>query len=221
MSDSVKDFVAGTVGGFAGKLLDYPADTIKVLLQTQGSSSKVYRGAWHAFTHTVETKGIAALYKGITSPLLGSMAENALLFWSYGLAKKAMGEEQLVAQGRELSLLQLSLAGAVAGATVPLVLTPVELIKCRLQVQSSAAAAGFRNYKGPMDVRGQPGGKNDGHCLTCNKTNPYLSLSRSLCKRSRPKGLPADCTEAIRPLSCVKFRATFVGTAPTKACANS
>ena len=35
MSDSLKDFAAGTAGGFAGKLLDYPLDTVKVLLQTQ------------------------------------------------------------------------------------------------------------------------------------------------------------------------------------------
>ena len=31
----MNEFVAGTLGGFAGKLLDYPFDTVKVLLQTQ------------------------------------------------------------------------------------------------------------------------------------------------------------------------------------------
>jgi hypothetical protein len=131
MSESLKDFVAGTAAGFCGKLFDYPADTIKVLLQTQSSSGGglTYRGAWHAFSHTVETKGVRALYKGITSPLVGSMAENALLFWSYGLAKKLLGEEELAQQGQELSLWQLSLAGAAAGCIVPLVLTPVEVKK--------------------------------------------------------------------------------------------
>jgi hypothetical protein len=55
------------------------------------------------------------------------MAENALLFWSYGVAKRFLGEEQLAQQGHELSLWQLSMAGAAAGATTPLVLTPVEV----------------------------------------------------------------------------------------------
>eukprot|EP00584_Thalassiosira_punctigera_P012062 CAMPEP_0172557048 /NCGR_PEP_ID=MMETSP1067-20121228/71149_1 /TAXON_ID=265564 ORGANISM="Thalassiosira punctigera, Strain Tpunct2005C2" /NCGR_SAMPLE_ID=MMETSP1067 /ASSEMBLY_ACC=CAM_ASM_000444 /LENGTH=61 /DNA_ID=CAMNT_0013346027 /DNA_START=76 /DNA_END=258 /DNA_ORIENTATION=- len=37
MAEGYKDFIAGTVGGFSGKLLDYPFDTVKVLLQTQNS----------------------------------------------------------------------------------------------------------------------------------------------------------------------------------------
>jgi len=173
MAEPLKDFAAGCVGGFAGKLLDYPLDTVKVLLQTQNvqsvnSSSSgrasvaaavnssavegpvVYRGAWHCLQHTVETKGVQGLYKGISSPLLGSMAENAVLFFVYNNCKRALGE---VPGGPELTLFQLALAGAGAGAVVPFVLTPVELVKCRLQVQNSASTvAGFRPYKGPIDV---------------------------------------------------------------------
>lgn len=173
MAEPLKDFAAGCVGGFAGKLLDYPLDTVKVLLQTQNVQSLnctssgrasvaaaanssavegpvVYRGAWHCLQHTVETKGVQGLYKGISSPLLGSMAENAVLFFVYNNCKRALGE---VPGGPELSLFQLALAGAGAGAVVPFVLTPVELVKCRLQVQNSASTvAGFRPYKGPIDV---------------------------------------------------------------------
>ena len=140
------DFVAGTAAGFAGKLVDYPLDTVKVLLQTQGEKPR-YNGAWHCLRHTVETKGMSSLYKGLTSPLLGSMAENAVLFWAYDHCKRALGETP----DRELSLWQLSLAGAGAGAVVPFAQTPFEVVKCRLQVQSSATT-GFRQYKGPVDV---------------------------------------------------------------------
>ena len=154
MADSLKEFGAGCVGGFGGKLLDYPFDTVKVLLQTQhaGKSSAggvVYRNAWHCLKHTVETNGVASLYKGISSPLLGSIAENGLLFFAYNKCKEALGE---VPGAPELSLFQLSLAGAGAGCVVPFVLTPVELVKCRLQVQNAGKAAGFREYKGPIDV---------------------------------------------------------------------
>ena len=93
-------------------------------------------------------------------------AQNAVLFWSYGIFKSMLTEvcwesaaflrpteTQLrwarpfapcarsvlcgVAPqrpGEDLSLLKLAIAGAGAGAVVPCVLTPVELIKCRLQV---------------------------------------------------------------------------------------
>ena len=121
MSDSLKDFIAGCVGGFAGKLLDYPFDTIKVLLQTQNVTSKqhvpssgtpapvMYRGAWHCFNHTLQTKGFLGLYNGLSAPLLGSMGENAILFFAYGNFKTLLGE---VPGKKELSLLELSMAGA-------------------------------------------------------------------------------------------------------------
>lgn len=148
LSEPAKDFVAGTLGGFVAKVFDYPLDTVKVLLQTQGEKPK-YNGAWHCLRHTVELNGMSSLYKGISSPLLGSMAENAVLFWAYNHCKRALGEEP----GKELSLWQLSLAGAGAGVAVPFVQTPFELVKCRLQVQSSACSStGFRQYKGPVDV---------------------------------------------------------------------
>lgn len=153
MAESATDFLAGTVGGFAGKLFDYPFDTVKVLLQTQdvqGYQGPKYTGALHCLRHTVATSGMRALYKGISSPLLGSMLENAVLFWSYGLFKSLMSRHDTGKQSSELSLFQLALAGAGAGAVVPCVLTPVELIKCRMQVQSSINT-GFRMYKGPVD----------------------------------------------------------------------
>ena len=153
MADSMVDFLAGTGGGFAGKLFDYPFDTVKVLLQTQdvkGYSGPKYTGALHCIKHTVETNGVMGLYRGLSSPLLGSMAENAVLFLSYGIFKNALGGVEAAAKGEDLSLFRLSLAGAGAGAVVPCVLTPVELIKCRLQVQNSING-NFRAYKGPVD----------------------------------------------------------------------
>mmetsp|Transcript_28183 Transcript_28183/g.32437 ORF Transcript_28183/g.32437 Transcript_28183/m.32437 type:complete len:323 (+) Transcript_28183:62-1030(+) len=175
MSDRMVDFAAGTAGGFAGKLLDYPFDTVKVLLQTQSipsskgkkvngthtassvrsSSSNgivYYRGAIHCLRHTIETKGFLSLYRGLSSPLLGSMAENALLFAAYNTFKEKQVHMMGGINNQDLSLFQLALAGAGAGACVPFVLTPVELIKCRLQVQNHSSGAAFRQYKGPIDV---------------------------------------------------------------------
>ena len=173
--DGWKDFAAGTVGGFSGKLLDYPFDTVKVLLQTQNSiespitsspldSAKnamankskktaqrpplVYRGAIHCLSHTIRTRGFFSLYSGLPSPLLGSMAENAVLFLSYGQVKRLLGERP----GHELSLLQLCMAGGVAGGIVSFVLNPFEVIKVQMQVLNSAALDGSRaKYNSVMD----------------------------------------------------------------------
>ena len=149
MADSMIDFVAGTVGGFAGKLFDYPFDTVKVLLQTQnieGNTGPRYTGAWDCLKTTVREKGARGLYTGLSSPLLGSCAENAVLFAAYGKFKKLLGEKP----GEDLDLLSLAMAGAGAGFVVPMVLTPFELVKCRLQVTQSIDP-NFKPYKGPID----------------------------------------------------------------------
>ena len=152
MAESVNDFIAGTVGGFAGKLFDYPFDTVKVLLQTQNisghSDGPKYSGAWDCLRTTVREKGFFGLYKGLASPLLGSCAENAVLFAAYGQCKRLLGEKP--GSGEDLSLLRLATAGAGAGLVVSFVLTPFELIKCRLQVTQSVDPS-FRPYKGPVD----------------------------------------------------------------------
>jgi Mitochondrial carrier protein len=206
--------MAGTAGGFAGKLLDYPFDTIKVLLQTQTqtqhessgsatatstaaraaatrphhqSSSPQYRNAWHCFRHVYQTQGFMSLYRGLSAPLVGSMAENAVLFWMYGHCKRLVVSVSFASGGDlpiwaakydeshlrddDMSLLQLSCAGALAGFGAATVLTPIELIKCRMQVQnnmSTLTAAGpsttatttatttstngFVRYASPLDV---------------------------------------------------------------------
>ena len=86
----------------------------------------------------------------MSSPLIGSMAENAVLFASYGFFKKHLLRYRGQEAGEELSILDLSIAGAGAGAVVSFVLNPVELIKCRLQVQQSLSSE-FRAYTGPID----------------------------------------------------------------------
>ena len=207
MSDSLKDFIAGCVGGFAGKLLDYPFDTIKVLLQTQNVTSKqhvpssgtpapvMYRGAWHCFNHTLQTKGFLGLYNGLSAPLLGSMGENAILFFAYGNFKTLLGE---VPGKKELSLLELSMAGAGAGTVVPFVLTPVELIKCRLQVQNSMSSE-FRAYTGPIDcirqtlkTEGLVNGLYKGHGATLLREIPgnffWYGVYEGTCILMTPEG---------------------------------
>ncbi|KAG7359598.1 mitochondrial carrier protein [Nitzschia inconspicua] len=221
----LRDFLAGTMGGFAGKLLDYPLDTVKVLLQTQhathgGTSSAhvaggnkppvIYRGAWHCLRHTVETKGVSGLYKGLSSPLLGSMAENAVLFWMYSHCKRWVafasgGTDPIIAahtadqrDEENMTLLQLSLAGAGAGFGAAFVLTPVELVKCRLQVQNSMTS-GFRVYSGPIDVivqtiktEGITRGLYRGHMSTLLREIPgnfvWYGTYEGVCKLMIPPG---------------------------------
>ncbi|GAM24392.1 hypothetical protein SAMD00019534_075670 [Acytostelium subglobosum LB1] len=138
-SQGIKDSVAGTVAGAACLFTGHPFDTLRVRLQT--STTKL--GMIECLKNTVEKEGASALYKGVTSPLFGMMFETAVLFVGYGQMKKLLQKDP----NKPLELWQYSLCGASAGFAATFVLTPVELIKCRLQVQTT----GPPKYKGTFD----------------------------------------------------------------------
>jgi hypothetical protein len=76
-SDLIKsrnEWLAGTIGGFVCKVVEYPLDTIKVQVQTQTfvKGQKV-DSPLSIFLRLIRKDGFLALYRGIPSPLLGSM----------------------------------------------------------------------------------------------------------------------------------------------------
>jgi len=141
MSVSWHEFFAGTIGGFVGKAVEFPMDTVKVLLQTQDRAKPTYTSTWHCIQTIAAQDGARGFYRGISTPMIGSMAEISCLMTSYGFAKRYMGERS---GGAELPMWKKSLAGGFAGISTALVLTPVEFVKCRMQVQHTAA------YNGPQ-----------------------------------------------------------------------
>jgi len=146
--ESSREFVAGTVGGFVGKIVEFPMDTVKVLMQTQDVKNPQFKNSWSCFRDILGTSGIPGLYRGLATPLLGSMAEISTLMTTYNLIKRLLGEKP---DAPPLNLWQLVVASGGAGVGVSFVLAPVELIKCRLQVQNNAMYKGPR-FNGPLDV---------------------------------------------------------------------
>ena len=67
--------------------------------------------------------------KGFSAPLLGSMAESAVLFLGYNQSQLALRHLTGKASDQPLSLAEVSACGFVAGGFVSCVLTPVELVK--------------------------------------------------------------------------------------------
>ncbi|KAG0225794.1 hypothetical protein BGW41_004547 [Actinomortierella wolfii] len=152
---SLKDLAFGSIAGVAGKFVEFPFDTIKVRLQTQPLDHPVFKGPYDCFRKTVRSEGFLGLYNGLSSPLVGAMLENAVLFVGYRRAQDMLRELVAVPdvdptsnEPAPLSIPMLCLSGAISGVFASMVLTPVELVKCKLQVQqlgelyaSKAAAA--------------------------------------------------------------------------------
>jgi len=141
LNRTVADLLAGSFAGISGKIVEYPFDTLKVKLQCQDvNPNRRPMGTYQCFRELVKYEGYRGFYRGLSAPLLGSVMENAVLFVAYGRIQKLIqGESET-----PLSVTQLSFSGALAGMAVSAVLTPVELIKCKIQIHS-------KSYKGPID----------------------------------------------------------------------
>ncbi|CAG9863386.1 unnamed protein product [Phyllotreta striolata] len=131
------DFIAGWLGGMCGVAIGHPMDTIRLNLQTRNPTNPHYQSMASTAFHLVEKEGIRALFRGISSPLVGLGIMNSLLFGIYGSVLRMMDDPH--------SLVAINL-GAMASAfgTAP-ICSPVELTKSRLQV------AGARAGRNPLD----------------------------------------------------------------------
>lgn len=140
---ALNDIAYGSAAGIVGKVVEYPFDTVKVRLQSQPDHLPLrYTGPLDCFKQSLAHDGVRSLYRGVSAPLVGAALETASLFWTYTLAQELLQYSRIVATPTDgggtgvgkLPLGALVSAGAMAGATTSLILTPIELVKCRMQV---------------------------------------------------------------------------------------
>lgn len=137
--DSVLDVFCGSVAGASGKFIEYPFDTVKVRLQSQPDHLPPrFHGPLDCFKQTLRNEGIYGLFRGISSPVVGAAAENASLFVSYSLAQQVIRANFYsgIQSTDRLPDGVLLLCGAISGIVTSFILTPIELVKCQMQVQS-------------------------------------------------------------------------------------
>lgn len=153
--EALKDITFGSVAGMIGKCIEYPFDTVKVRLQSQPSTLPLlYAGPLDCIRQSLRAEGVRGLYRGISAPLLGAAVETSSLFFSYRIA-----QDVLVAtvptfrlekdRGSVLPLSALVMSGGISGAFTSLLLTPIELVKCQLQVPVSPSNS---RGTGPLSV---------------------------------------------------------------------
>ncbi|KAF5362595.1 hypothetical protein D9758_009588 [Tetrapyrgos nigripes] len=132
MHDSLKDIVFGSTAGIISEVFEYPFDLAKVRLQSQLlTGQKQFKGPIDCLVKTYQAEGITGLYRGLPVPLVGSTVETAAIFCAYSTFKNLIHHYTQ----QELTIPQLGLASAGAGAVTSFLLTPIELVKCKIQVQ--------------------------------------------------------------------------------------
>ncbi|KAI4139794.1 MAG: hypothetical protein L6R39_006116 [Caloplaca ligustica] len=154
--EALKDITCGSISGMLGKIIEQPFDTIKVRLQSQ-PYPPVYTGPLDCFRQSLLSPegGLRSLYRGIQAPLVGAAIENSSLFFSYRIAQDILQTlvPTLPRNKDELPLKALAACGAMSGAVTSLLLTPIELIKCKMQYPvTSSLSNPLVAQRGPISV---------------------------------------------------------------------
>ncbi|TRM57524.1 mitochondrial carrier domain-containing protein [Schizophyllum amplum] len=136
--EACRDIVLGSIAGMVSELFEYPFDLAKTRLQAQLLSPTAemmpFTGPMDCLKQTYLEEGARGLYRGLTVPLVGAMAETSALFLSYTYIQYTI--RQLSSNhSAPLSIAELSAAAAGSGFLASFIITPLELVKCRMQVQ--------------------------------------------------------------------------------------
>lgn len=143
IAKALQNTAFGSIAGILGKIIEYPFDTVKVRLQSQPSSFPLrYAGPLDCFRQSISQDGFLSLYRGISAPLFGAAIETSSLFFSYRVAQELAKRTIYGRHGEDekLPLRSLVLCGAASGAFTSLFLTPIELVKCQMQIPVSASS---------------------------------------------------------------------------------
>jgi len=149
---SLRDFVAGGVGGVCAVLVGHPFDLVKVRLQT--AEKGVYTGAMDVVRKTIAREGpIRGLYAGVSAPLVGVTPMFAVSFWGYGVGKQLV-EMVSTVENKQYSVAQVSAAGFFSAIPMTVITAPFERVKIILQIQGQKELKPGEKpkYSGGLDV---------------------------------------------------------------------
>lgn len=121
--------VSGSISGISALGLVYPLDTLRTRLQADPGQ---FKGSLRdCGRKTIHHEGLRGLYKGFLPPVLSRGFEKAVVWTIYNAAEETL--VQHFPNGHPIWT--AASAGAVAGTVNSFVLTPVEFIRNRLQMQ--------------------------------------------------------------------------------------
>ncbi|CDK29401.1 unnamed protein product [Kuraishia capsulata CBS 1993] len=140
VTDGLKEVLFGSIAGAAGKVVEFPFDTVKVRLQySQTREVPLFNSALDCIRKTYHSEGFFnGFYKGIASPVFGASLEMSCLFLSYNVAQDAFKKHR---SESTLSIIDKTACGAISGMVTAFILTPIELVKCQMQVQNLQSTA--------------------------------------------------------------------------------
>ncbi|KAL4471128.1 hypothetical protein ABPG72_006509 [Tetrahymena utriculariae] len=135
---TLRDYIAGSIGGITQVLIGQPFDTIKVRLQS--SVNKISIG--ECLKDLIRNEGIFAFYKGVASPLICMSGIVSIQFGIFQNSMKMFKEHYKI---KELSLPLLAVCGSLSGVGCSIIVGPMEHIRIKMQLMKN------KMYKNTID----------------------------------------------------------------------
>jgi solute carrier family 25 (mitochondrial carnitine/acylcarnitine transporter), member 20/29 len=115
--------------------------SVKVRLQ---ASICHYNSPWSCFRSIVNHEGFSGLFRGLSSPLVGGALETGL---NYGVYESVLPRLSHLPDS-----IAIPVSAATAGFFLSWIVSPAELVKCRMQLGAADIA---HSYTGPIDCMRQ------------------------------------------------------------------
>ncbi|KAI5964568.1 YMC2 [Candida pseudojiufengensis] len=141
-------FNCGAVAGFANGFLASPIEHIRIRLQTQTGSNKLFNGPLDCAKKIYEIDGLRGIYKGLGPTLIRESIGLGIYFATYEalIANDLKRHPGLTRE--QIKPLTLCLYGGLSGYTLWIAIYPVDVIKSKLQTDALKGA----KYKSTLSV---------------------------------------------------------------------
>jgi len=164
----LKDLAAGSISGIVNVISGHPMDTVKVRMQMMGGT------LGGCLKTMIAKEGLSSFFKGVYSPLYSVPFINALVFGVYEMSRRVL----CGSSSAQMNLVQGTVAGCLAGSINCLIVTPVEHIKCRQQMEGmgsrSRVSTGFEMGRKILHYQGVTG-LYKGNLITMMREMPAYS----------------------------------------------
>ena len=209
---SVGMFLAGGVAGALAKSCTAPLDRLKIIMQTAGASrasaaavAAADKGLLAAFVAIGKTEGLAGYWRGNVPQVVRILPYSSAMLYSYEAYKKKLTNKET----GELAVPARLLAGAGAACTATIVTYPLDIIRLRLSVDTSARNMGdvARNIL----AREGPLGFFKGLRATCVSIAPYSALNFCAFDLFK-KALPENIRNEAQGIATASLMATALAT---------
>ncbi|CAI2373805.1 unnamed protein product [Moneuplotes crassus] len=122
----LKDFVAAFISTSTAIFMGYPMDTVKVRMQLYNSKS-----AFRVFSDILAKEGVAGMYKGAVSPVLGRAPISGIIWASNAYCRRKLEPFKINQEAKFV------ISGMFAGLVSAPIFCPIEHLKIKKQGYSS------------------------------------------------------------------------------------